>query len=160
MRFISIALLAVLTASPLHAGMSAIGGGGIPIGDEPVVVVPDPPGRDVIDRIFQDASDSFSRGDVRPMSKYFASKVFLNLFTGENGYFSDEHSTVIMKNFLATFQPVSFSFSSINRAGMNPYGVGAFTFMRRGQRGTSQVFLSLTSAQGEWRIVQITVTRR
>jgi hypothetical protein len=120
----------------------------------------DPAGSDAIETVMKDAADALARGDARMVSRYFPLKVYLNIFTGENAYYSREQGAMILRNFLASYQPVSFTYTGINRGGRNPYGVGTLSFMHQGRRGTAQVYLSLTSTQDGWKIGHITISRR
>jgi hypothetical protein len=110
--------------------------------------------------ILKDVEAALSRGDAQGIAKYFARKVYLNLFSGENGYYSSEQSFFILKNFLQLHRPVSFSFSTSAANADSPYGVGTLAYSRRGQRGSLQVFVSLTAADRDWKINQFTAVAR
>ena len=106
------------------------------------------------------AKDALSSGNVEFLRQYLAPKTYLNLFTGVNGYFSNEQAWLILESFFLTYEPVSFSFSSRNFSIRNPYGFGPFTYQRRGQRGTAEIFLSLANLHDDWKFSQITIARR
>ena len=115
---------------------------------------------DAIETVMNDAADALAHGDARMVSRYFPLKVYLNLFTGENAYYSREQGAMILRNYFASYQPVSFTYTGINRKGRNPYGVGTLSFIHQGRRGTAQVYLSLTGTQDGWKIGHITISRR
>jgi len=103
---------------------------------------------------------SISKSDIGGLRNYFLSKVFLNLPTGEHGYFSSEQAYYILKNFFSSYSPLSFTFSSSNVNPRNAYGVGPYRYVRRGQRGSVQVFVSLVEVKNDWKINQLTIARR
>jgi hypothetical protein len=106
------------------------------------------------------AKDALSSGNVRYLKPRLGNKVYLNLFTGINGYYSAEQTFLILESFFSTYTPISFSFSSRNFSIRNPYGFGPLTFERRGRRGTAELFISLAVVNGKWVINQITIASR
>lgn len=110
--------------------------------------------------VLRDLETAFAAGDAQRIRKQLSPKTFLNFLTGENGYFSTEQSFFILKNFFALCGPVSFSLSSSNLDEENPYGIGSYQYFRRGRRETAQIFLSLTRAQDDWKLTQITIAKR
>ena len=131
---------------------------------QPVGAIPDtaiqekdvPDARKLLTRI----AEAFASGDSRSIGTQLNPKVFLTLFTGENGYYSAEQTTFILRNFFNTHAAVTFSFHNTNVTGESAFGVGTFLFMKRGQRGTAQVFISIAAGKPSWRITQITVAQR
>lgn len=106
------------------------------------------------------AKDALSSGKVDFLRPHFAQKVYLNLFTGINGYYSSGQAFLILESLFTTYQPISFSFSSRNFSIRNPYGFGPITFERRGKRETAELFLSLANVNGKWMISQVTIATR
>jgi hypothetical protein len=103
---------------------------------------------------------SIAENNLQALSPLFASKVYLSLLTGKEGYFSAEQTFFILKNFFLTYTPIAFAYSNSSPASDNPYGVGTLQYMNRGQRGKAQLFVSLTRTRNDWRISQITITNR
>lgn len=106
------------------------------------------------------AKDALSSGNVRFLKPRLGGKVYLNLFTGINGYYSSAQAFLILESFFSTYTPISFSFSSRNFSIRNPYGFGPLTYERRGRRGTAELFISLAVIDGKWVINQITIASR
>lgn len=106
------------------------------------------------------AKDALSSGNVRFLKPRLGGKVYLNLFTGINGYYSSAQAFLILESFFSTYTPISFSFSSRNFSIRNPYGFGPLTYERRGRRGTAELFISLAVIDGSWVINQITIASR
>lgn len=106
------------------------------------------------------AKDALSSGNIRYLRPHLGQKVYLNLFTGINGYYSGEQAFLILESLFSTYQPISFSFSSRNFSIRNPYGFGPLTYEHRGKRETAEMFLSLANVRGKWVINQITIATR
>jgi hypothetical protein len=106
------------------------------------------------------AKDALSSGNVGFLRPHLGQKVYLNLFTGINGYYSSGQAFLILESLFSTYQPISFSFSSRNFSIRNPYGFGPITFERRGRRETAELFLSLANVNGKWVISQVTIATR
>lgn len=106
------------------------------------------------------AKDALSSGNIRYLRARLGGKVYLNLFTGINGYYSAEQAYLILESFFSTYTPISFSFSSRNFSIRNPYGFGPLTYERRGRRGSAEIFISLAQVGDRWVINQITVATR
>ena len=106
------------------------------------------------------AKDALSSGRVDYLRPHLGRKVYLNLFTGINGYYSSEQAFLILESLFSTYKPISFSFSSRNFSIRNPYGFGPITFERRGKRETAELFLSLATVNDAWVINQITIATR
>ena len=106
------------------------------------------------------AKDALSSGNIRFLKPRIGQKVYLNLFTGINGYYSSEQAYLILESFFSTNTPISFSYSSRNFSIRSPYGFGPFTYERRGRRGLAEMFVSLALVNERWVINQITVASR
>jgi len=106
------------------------------------------------------AKDALSSGNIRFLESRLGHKVYLNLFTGINGYYSSEQAYLILESFFSTYTPISFSYSSRNFSIRNPYGFGPFTYERRGRRGNAEMFVSLALVNDRWVINQITIASR
>ena len=112
--------------------------------------------KEVLDEI----EDAFKSGNVSVLRGLLAKKVFLNLFTGQNGLYSKDQTYFIMKNFFSN-QPVkTFSFTRRADSADSPYAVGILKFRKPGMRSAAQVFISLTELQNEWVVNQITIALR
>lgn len=103
---------------------------------------------------------SIAENNPDALQRYFASKVYLSLLTGKEGYFSAEQSYFIIRNFFLSYTPIGFSYSNSTAESDNPYGVGTLQYVARGQHGKAQLFVSLARVKNDWRISQITVTNR
>lgn len=106
------------------------------------------------------AKDALSTGNVRFLRGHLGQRIYLNLFTGINGYYSNEQAFIILSTFFETHTPITFTFSSRNFSICNPYGFGPLTFERRGRRGSAEIFISLSRSDDRWVINQITIAGR
>lgn len=107
--------------------------------------------------LFEKTESAFRTGDIRSLLPFLAPKVHVNLFTGENGYYSSEQASHILNNFLNNHAPYSFSFTHTNQRSDNLYGIGTLNYTRRGQQRNAQCFVALSELDGKLRITQITV---
>jgi hypothetical protein len=105
--------------------------------------------------------DAITQRDVQQLARSFSSKVYLTLFTGENGWYSAEQSYFILRNFFATHTPLSLALTPSAGAGGAPYAVGTLHYMTRGRRASAQIFVSLVrNDNGEYKLNQITIASR
>ncbi len=105
--------------------------------------------------------DAIQQRDVQLLARSFSSKVYITLFTGENGWYSAEQSYFILRNFFSTHTPLSLSLTPSGAASGTPYGVGTLLYMSRGRRSSAQIFVSLVRTDsGDFRLNQITVASR
>lgn len=105
--------------------------------------------------------DAITQRDLQQLARSFSSKVYLTLFTGENGWYSAEQSYFILRNFFATHTPLSLVLTPSGGAGGAPYGVGTLHYMTRGRRASAQIFVSLVRGEnGEFKLNQITIASR
>jgi hypothetical protein len=110
--------------------------------------------------ILMGAKDALASGNVTFLRNHLGQRVYLNLFTGTNGYYSRHQAYMILQSFFSAWPPISFSFSSRNFSTANPYGFGPLTYERRGRRGVAELFLSLTMIDDRWVINQVTISTR
>ncbi|MFZ1729467.1 MAG: DUF4783 domain-containing protein [Bacteroidota bacterium] len=151
--FIPIALAAaMLTAAPLLP----VNAWKVSGQEQSVQQDPERPARELL----LGAKDALSSGNIRYLRPHLGQKVYLNLFTGINGYYSGEQAFLILESLFSTHTPISFSFSSRNFSIRNPYGFGPLTYEYRGKRETAEIFLSLANVRGEWVINHISIAMR
>ncbi len=123
-------------------------------------VPPRPSSRREAKEVFNQIEEAFTNGNVNMLRAFLGKKIFVNLFTGENGLFSNDQTYFIMKKFFFD-QPIKvFSFTRKASGADSPYGVGILKFRKPGMRSTAQVFISLTEMDDEWVINQITIALR
>jgi hypothetical protein len=111
-------------------------------------------------RLLTRIEGALASGDSRALLPLLNAKMFLTLFTGESGYYSAEQTAFILRNFFHTHASIGCTFHNTNVGDDNAFGVGTMTFIKRGQRGSAQVFVSLAAGKNGWRITQITVAQR
>ncbi|MCB2205460.1 DUF4783 domain-containing protein [bacterium] len=152
-----LALLSFLPQVARTTGTAAVA----PAGEDALYVADQHPESEREAReLLLNAKDALSSGNIRFLKSKLGHKVYLNLFTGINGYYSSEQAYLILESFFSTYIPISFSYSSRNFSIRNPYGFGPFTYERRGRRGSAEMFVSLAQVDERWVINQITVASR
>lgn len=118
------------------------------------------PSNDSFQHLLTTLENAIARGDVDQVSSYFASRVFLNFFTGDVGYFSSNQAFYVLKKFFTHYRPLSFSFSSSSKSESAPYALGQYSYSERGVRGSAQFYISFMLKGGSYSISQITISRR
>jgi hypothetical protein len=107
--------------------------------------------------IFSDIEKGLSSGNVSVISRYFSPQTYFSLSNGVSGYYSSNQSFYILEDFFSIYKVSSFRFLNIQADKNNPYATGVYTFESKGQKGTSQVYVSLKNIGGSWKITQITI---
>lgn len=109
----------------------------------------------VHNNIFRAFEQGIINSDVSFFSGYFGKQVYLNLKSGESGMFSANQAYYILQNYLSNRKIVSFSFTSFGYAEKIPFAVGNLVFKYKGTHIFTNVYISLTSIDGEWVIDKI-----
>lgn len=104
--------------------------------------------------------DAINTANIGTISSFLSSKVYVSLFTGENGYFSSNQTYFILKKFFEEYRVLSFAYNSMSATSTNPYGVGQYQFLQRGIRNSAQLYISLQQNENGWRLNHITVSLR
>jgi len=107
--------------------------------------------------IFADIENGIKAGDVKVVSKYIGTKVYLNLRGTESGYYSGNHAAYLIQNFFGTRRTLTFKLSTIRDTEATPYATGSGTFTTRGSREKLQVYIALGAKDNQWVITQFSV---
>jgi len=107
--------------------------------------------------IFIELKQSIDDGNVKAVSKYIGTRVYLNLKDAESGYYSGNQAAYLIQNFFGTRRSLTFRFSTIKDTENSPYATGSGTFMARGGRAKLQVYVALSKKDGKWVITQFSV---
>ena len=107
--------------------------------------------------IFSEIEKALGSGNVSVISRYFSPQTYFSLSNGVSGYYSSNQSFYILEDFFSIYKVSSFRFKNIQADENNPYATGIYTFESKGQKGTSQVYVSLKNIGGSWKITQITI---
>ncbi len=107
--------------------------------------------------LFQTIEGGIVAGDVNRFSRHFDHQIFVNITSGENGYFSSGQAASLLQHFLGSRKVVSFTFSRINDKGPTPYATGRLVSIYRGTLESSQVYVSCSWQQSRWVIGQFNI---
>ncbi len=110
-----------------------------------------------IRELFRTIESGIVAGDVARFSHRFDRQIFLNITSGENGYFSSGQATSLLQHFLGTRKVVSFTFSRVNEKGPTPYATGRLVSIYRGTLESSQVYVSCSWQPSGWVIGQFNI---
>ncbi len=151
---ISLLILLLLAAPGLSPGRHIFAAGP----DHPLLMVA--PQEDTALPMFEKIQDALATGSTSLLESRLAAKVYLSLFTGENGYYSTDQTLSILSRFFALHVPMGFQRTQGRASAPAPYLVGSLQYQQRGLRASATVYLSLSASSGSWKVNQITITRR
>lgn len=109
-----------------------------------------------INLIFSEVEKSLNKGDIREVSSYFSTQVYLSLSNEKNGYFSGNQTYYILEDYFNINKINSFKFENINQKA-SPYATGTFWFNINGSKKKAKLFITLNNNTGSWKITQITI---
>ena len=96
-------------------------------------------------------------GSAETFNVNFGKQVSMTITGAESGYYSAGQASLILQNFFSTRKPTQFVFSRINDTVASPYATGRLSFIRRGNRESVQVYVSLTRQESQWVITQFNI---
>ena len=101
--------------------------------------------------------NGISSGKIASISNLFSSQIYLNLSDGVSGYYSANQAYYVIQEFLQPRQVISFKINDIQEDAENVYATGTYSFLIKGKRDSSQIYLSLKRSSKKWKITQITI---
>jgi len=101
--------------------------------------------------------DGISSGKITSISNLFSSQIYLNLANGVSGYYSSNQAYYVIQEFLKTHQVISLNINDIQEDEENVYATGTYSFLVKGKRESSQIYISLKHGSKKWKITQITI---
>ncbi len=110
-----------------------------------------------IQELFKTIEGGILDADVSKFSRHFDKQIFVNITSGESGYFSSEQAASLLQHYMATRKVVSFNFSRLNDKGMTPYATGRLVSIYRGTQESAQVYVSCSLQSKEWVIGQFNI---
>jgi hypothetical protein len=110
-----------------------------------------------IQALFKSVETGILGGDIAKFSRHFDKQIFVNISSGESGYFSSEQAASLLQHYLTTRKVVSFKFSRINDKGLTPYATGRLVSIYRGIQESAQVYVSCSLEAKEWVIGQFNI---
>ena len=98
-----------------------------------------------------------SSGKIASISNLFSSQIYLNLSNGVSGYYSSNQAYYVLQEFLTTHQVMSLNINDIQEDEENVYATGTYSFLVKGKKESSQIYISLKRSSKKWKITQITI---
>ncbi len=108
-------------------------------------------------QLFETIERDIVRSSLTESSRHFADQVFVNMSSGESGYFSANQTASILQRYLSSRTSLSFEFSRFSDAGTTPYATGRLSFVSRGRKESAQVYVSLRFQNSRWIVSQFNV---
>ena len=108
-------------------------------------------------KLFETIEREIVRSSLTESTGQFADQVFVNMSSGESGYFSANQTVSILQRYLSSRTSLSFEFSRFSDAGTTPYATGRLSFVSRGRKESAQVYVSLRFQDSRWVVSQFNV---
>ena len=108
-------------------------------------------------RTLDGIGNGISSGRISSFSYLFSPQIYLNLSNGVSAYYSSNQAYYVMQEFLNTHQAISLNINDIQEDEENVYATGTYSFLVKGKRESSQIYLSLKHGSKKWQITQITI---
>lgn len=108
-------------------------------------------------KLFETIERDIVRSSLTESSGHFAEQVFVNMSSGESGYFSSNQTVSILQRYLSSRTLLSFEFSRFSDTGTTPYATGRLSFVSRGRKESAQVYVSLRFQDSRWVVSQFNV---
>ncbi len=110
-----------------------------------------------VQELFKMIESGILAGDIATFSKRFDRQIFVNISSGESGYFSTDQAVSLLQHYMATRKVISFKFSRLNEKGLTPYATGRLVSIYRGTQESAQVYVSCSQQNKEWVIGQFNI---
>jgi len=94
---------------------------------------------------------------ISDLTDNLSSKTYLSLLNGVSGYYGNNQSYYILKNYLNDFKPVNCAFDNVQVKENTAFASGNIKYLHNGIRGSSIVFITLQKQNEKWVITQITI---
>ncbi len=108
-------------------------------------------------KAFARIEEGINTSSVDKFSNYLSTKSYISLSKGPTGYFSEDQTFYILKDYLYHFSPYGFKFSTIVTDSDSPFAAGTLKYINKGIRGVALVYVSLQLVNNSWTISQITI---
>ncbi len=112
------------------------------------------------DEVFDKIESACTGGDPNLLSPLLAPKIYLNLFSGENGHFSANQAYFILRKFFAEHRVLSCSLPTRSVRTSVPYATGRIQYLYRGVRGAALIYAALSRTDERWLLTQLTISTR
>ena len=107
--------------------------------------------------IFKEIESAIKEADVKLISKYFGQQTYFSFSNGINGYYSSNQAYYVLEDFFKLYKVISFKFDHIKTDKNSGYATGNYSYDNKGQRSTSQVYISIKKVGSNWIITQFTI---
>ncbi len=110
-----------------------------------------------IQELFKTIESGLLEGDIAKFSRHFDKQIFVNISSGEGGYFSSEQAASLLQHYMSTRKVISFKFSRFSDKGLTPYATGRLVSIFRGIQESAQIYVSCSQQSKEWVIGQFNI---
>jgi hypothetical protein len=108
--------------------------------------------------VMRSVEKAIADGSPSSLAPYFEGPVYISITGGEQGYFSANQALSILQNYFHQRKPVSFFFfSNVSERALAPYATGRFSFLRKGNRESAQVYVAFSQQRSRWIVAQLNI---
>jgi hypothetical protein len=104
-----------------------------------------------------DVGNGFSYGNIGPISQYFSSLIYLDIFGNEKGFYSPSQAEIILTNFMDNFSIETFRYKSSSRYSTYASAKGVYEYRKGSTRSSLSATVSLKFKDRIWYIDQIVI---
>lgn len=112
---------------------------------------------DLCKKTFKDIMYGFQNKNVNFISPYFDSQVYLNIVSGENGYYSSNQAELLLANFMEFYTVDTLKFVKSNKYNSYAYANGIYTYFIGTRRFDLKMTISLKYNYTKWIVDQIKI---
>ncbi|HMS65127.1 MAG TPA: DUF4783 domain-containing protein [Ignavibacteria bacterium] len=112
---------------------------------------------DLCKKTFKDIWYGFQNKNVNFITEYFKSQVYLNLISGENGYYSTNQAELLLINFMDFYTIDSIRYIKSNKYNSFAYANGIYTYITGSRKYDMRFTISLEYDGSKWLIDQIKI---
>ncbi len=94
---------------------------------------------------------------VAQFESFFAAQIYLHVRDEEEGYFSSNQASLILRRFFATGRILNFHFSTTQVRKSDAFATGGGTMMVQGSPRILQIYIALSRRNSAWVLTQFSI---
>ena len=110
-----------------------------------------------VEEAFGEIEARIAKGDIQSLLVYLGSQVYMDMSSGDHGYFSSNQSLSLLESYFSQHKPVSFKFVTVNQRAPSPFATGKLEFISKGSKESAHIYIALTRRDTAWKMTQFTV---
>jgi hypothetical protein len=111
----------------------------------------------VQDQVFTDVQNGITGGSASLFSRHFAPQVYIQLPETDGAHYSAKQAFYVLDLYLHDRKAVAIRLIPYGVSSQNPYASGQVTFMYRGVRQDSRIYVALVLKGDRWMISHLSI---